>query len=70
MRNECSNQTFIIDRRGSLSERQILKEVRDSTLFGMVEVDIKVPDQLKEFFAEFQPIVNTQRYLEMASVST
>jgi len=38
------------------SETQLLDEVRNGTLFGAVEVDIHVPEQLKPKFSEMTPI--------------
>lgn len=39
-----------------LTEKEILKAVREDKLFGALEVDINVPDNLKEYFAELPPI--------------
>ena len=36
--------------------QDILKGVRDDSLFGMVECDIHVPDHLKDYFKEMPPI--------------
>ena len=38
------------------SETQLLDEVRNGTLFGAVEVDIHVPDELKQKLSEMTPI--------------
>ena len=44
-------------RKGKLkSETQLLDEVRNGTLFGAVEVDLQVPDELKPKFNEMTPI--------------
>ena len=40
-----------------LSEEDILTEVRDGSLFGVVVCDIRVPDNLKHRFKDFQPIL-------------
>ena len=40
-----------------LSQDQIIKYIRDGHLFGFVECDIEVPDQLKEYFSEMTPIL-------------
>ena len=39
-----------------MSPERILCEVRHECLFGCVEVDIRVPDHLKEKFSEMCPI--------------
>ena len=39
-----------------MSPEQILSEVRNERLFGCVEVDIRVPDHLKEKFSVMCPI--------------
>ena len=38
------------------TETQLLDEVRNGSLFGAVEVDIHVPDELKQKFSEMTPI--------------
>ena len=40
----------------NMSEAEILKRIRDGTLFGMVQCDIKVPEHLEDYFSELQPI--------------
>ena len=40
----------------TMPEDQILTAVMDEKLFGALEVDIKVPDDLKSKFAEMPPI--------------
>ena len=42
-----------------LTQDQILKDVVDGKLFGMVEVDIQVPKHLKSYFEEMSPIFCT-----------
>ena len=39
-----------------LNQDQIIQYIQDGCLFGFVECDIKVPDQLKEYFFEMTPI--------------
>ena len=39
-----------------MAQHQILAAVVDGTLFGMVECDIRVPDNLREHFSEMQPV--------------
>ena len=39
-----------------LSETEILNMIKDGSLFGAVEVDIEVPDHLKDKFSEMTPI--------------
>ena len=38
------------------SQDQIIKYIKDGHLFGFVECDIEVPDQLKDYFSEMTPI--------------
>ena len=45
-----------LDKVKIMSTEQILSEVRNERLFGCVEVDIRVPDHLKEKFSEMCPI--------------
>ena len=40
----------------NMTQSKMLAAVIDGTLFGMVECDIHVPDNLREHFAEMQPI--------------
>ena len=40
----------------TLKEKDILRLVRQGTLFGMVQCDLHVPEPLREYFAEMQPI--------------
>ena len=48
-----------------MSEVQILKKIRDGTLFGMVQCDIKVTEHLEDYFSEQQPIFkNTEIRLD------
>ena len=45
-----------LDKVKIMSPERILSEVRNERLFGCVEVDIRVPDHLKEKFSEMCPI--------------
>ena len=40
----------------NMTQNEILTAVIDGTLFGMIECDVRVPDNLREYFAEMQPI--------------
>ena len=42
--------------RWTMTQQQILAAVVDGTLFGMVECDVRVPDELKYYFSEMQPV--------------
>ena len=42
-----------------LTQDQMLKDVVDGKLFGMVEVDMQVPEHLKSYFEEMSPIFCT-----------
>ena len=39
-----------------MTQNEILTAVIDGTLFGMVECDVRVPDNLREYFSEMQPV--------------
>jgi hypothetical protein len=39
-----------------MRESEILKMIQDDSLFGAIEVDITVPDDLREYFSEMTPI--------------
>ena len=52
----CNGLDFVVDKRNKLSEKQILSEVKDGKLFGMVEVDLHTPEKYKDAFSEFQAI--------------
>ena len=39
-----------------LTQDQIIQYIREGRLFGFVECDIEVPEQLKEYFSEMTPI--------------
>jgi len=45
-----------LDKKSTMSEAEILAAVTSGELFGMVEVDIEVPPELKDHFAEMPPI--------------
>ena len=40
----------------TMTQQQILRGVRDGTVFGMIECDICVPEELRDHFAEMQPV--------------
>ena len=42
--------------RWTMTSQQILNGVRAGTVFGMIECDIRVPEELREHFAEMQPV--------------
>ena len=44
---------------GEVKEKTILEAVQSGLLYGMVEVDIKVPDHLHEKFSEMSPLFHT-----------
>ena len=44
------------DHHKTLTEVEILSAIRNKSLFGVVECDIRVPDALKPGFAEMPPI--------------
>ena len=40
-----------------MTQQQILAGVVDGTLFGMVECDVRVPEELQDYFSEMQPVL-------------
>ena len=60
-RIESDTKRFIdaeFPRRSSrrMTQQQILAAVVDGTLFGMVECDVRVPEELQDYFSEMQPV--------------
>ena len=54
----CLNAAFPRRRRHvrwTMTTQQILSGVRAGTVFGMIECEIRVPEDLREYFAEVQP---------------
>ena len=51
---EHLRESFLYKR--PLSEESLLEEIRSGKLFGYVQCDIEVPEELKEKFANFPPI--------------
>ena len=39
-----------------MSEQEILVNIKNELIFGVAEVDIRVPDHLKEYFQEMPPV--------------
>ena len=62
IQTDASIRTFVNDQqmpmqqRGSMTHDQVLRGVRDGCLYGMVECDIHVPDDLVERFSEMPPV--------------
>ena len=51
--------------RGSVNQMSILEKVKDGSLFGLVQCDLHVPDNLRDYFSEMPPVFKIQLYLEM-----
>ena len=53
-------KAFVQSRRSvpktTLTEDEVINAVRDGSMFGLIEVDIQVPDNLKEYFEKMTPI--------------
>ena len=49
--------------RWTMTTQQILSGVRTGTVFGMIECDIRVPEELREHFAEMQPVFKNIRLM-------
>ena len=56
MKKFCEQVKLLPDKRYMLSEKQIIKDVKQGKIFGMVEVDIETPEELKDYFSEYQPL--------------
>ena len=59
VRNESDVKTFLTPSsrpRWTMTQQQILAAVVDGTLFGMVECDVRVPEELQDYFSEMQPV--------------
>ena len=57
--NEADVKTFFAPSshpRWTMTQQQILAAVVDGTLFGMVECDVRVPEELQDYFSEMQPV--------------
>ena len=48
--------TYPLQRRGAMTHASIVAGVEDGSLFGLIEVDISVKAEHREYFAEMQPI--------------
>ena len=42
--------------RWTMTHQQIIAAVVDGRLFGMVECDVRVPEELQDYFSEMQPV--------------
>ena len=59
VRNESDVKTFLAPSSRpiwTMTQQQILAAVVDGTLFGMVECDVRVPEELQDYFSEMQPV--------------
>ena len=59
VRNESDVKTFLARSsrpRWTMTQQQILAAAVDGTLFGMVECDVCVPEELQDYFSEMQPV--------------
>ena len=59
LRKEPDVKSFLAPARRQkwkMTQQQIITAVVDGTLFGMIECDVRVPDNLREHFAEMQPV--------------
>ena len=59
VRNESVVKTFLAPAshpKWTMTKQQILAAVVDGTLFGMVECDVCVPEELQDYFSEMQPV--------------
>ena len=53
--------TYYQKNRSTLSQSQIIKDIQKGLLFGAVEVDIAINDNLFEYFKEYPPFLYLQR---------
>ena len=59
LRKEPDVKSFLAPARRQkwkMTSHSIIAAVIDGTLFGMIECDVRVPDNLREYFAEMQPV--------------
>ena len=59
VRNESDVKTFLTPSsrpRWTMTQQQILAAVVDGTLFGMVECDVRLPEELQYYFSEMQHV--------------
>ena len=61
VRNESDVKTFLAPSmahlgRWTMTQQQTLAAVVDGTLFVMVECDVRVPEELQDYFSEMQPV--------------
>ena len=64
VRNESDVKSFLTPSsrpRWTMTQQQILAAVVDGTLFGMVECDVRVPEELQDYFSEMQPVFKNAR---------
>ena len=50
-----------------LSEARLMQEIKSRRLFGYVQCDLKVPDYLKAYFANFAQTLKLPLWVEMIS---
>lgn len=53
---ETQRQQRPLEHRITLTEQEILNEIRDKNIFRAVDVDLHVPDNLLDHFGEMSPI--------------
>ena len=59
LRNESDVKIFLAPSsrtRRTMTQQQILAAVVDGTLFGIVECDVRVPEERQDYFSEMQPV--------------
>ena len=59
VRNQSDVKTFLAPssrRRWTMPQQQILAAVVYGTLFDMVECDVRVPEELQDYFSAMQPV--------------
>ena len=59
VRNESDVKTFLAPSRRprwTMTQHKILAAVVDGTLFSMVECDVRVPEEIQDYFSEIQPV--------------
>ena len=59
IRNESVVKTFLAPAsrpRWTMTQQEIIAAVVDGTLFGMVECDVGVPEELQDYFSDMQPV--------------
>lgn len=73
-RRKCTKERLVIpstyyyptEAEYRMSEERVINYIKTGKIFGAAEVDIQVPDHLKESFQEFPPIFKNTSVSELS----